>query len=99
VGFACGGYLLLFRFARFGFASLKQGFFWITLAMLLLTAASYFGIQPIMAALKDQFAQQQIVEEVFRERFRTWHGISSILYLIQSLFGVALVVLQGRAKF
>lgn len=98
VGFGCGIYLLIFRLWRFGFAALKQGFFWIVLVMLLLTAASYFGVQPIVLALKDQVAQKEIVESVFRERFRTWHGIASILYLIQSLFGVALVVLQRKLK-
>jgi hypothetical protein len=33
-----------------------------------------------------------------RDRFATWHGVSSALYLVQSLLGIALVVLQERGR-
>ena len=36
---------------------------------------------------------------VFRNRFATWHGVASVLYVIESLLGIALVVLQtGRVE-
>jgi hypothetical protein len=38
------------------------------------------------------------MESVLRDRFAAWHGVSSVLYIIQSLLGAALVVLLGRSK-
>jgi hypothetical protein len=36
------------------------------------------------------------MESVLRDRFMAWHGVASILYLIQSVLGLLLVWLQGR---
>ncbi|MBM3393551.1 MAG: DUF4149 domain-containing protein, partial [Betaproteobacteria bacterium] len=36
-------------------------------------------------------------ESVFRDRFAMWHGVASILFLVQSLLGLMLVLLQRRA--
>ncbi len=38
------------------------------------------------------------MESALRDRFATWHGVSSALYLVQSLLGIVLVVLQERGK-
>ncbi len=95
VGIACAGYLLLYRLVSFGGAALKQAFFWIAAVMLLLTLAGHFGIQPILQGLKDQAASQDVMQSLVRDRFQAWHGISSALYLIQSLLGLALVAKQG----
>ncbi len=38
VGFICGGYLLIFRLARFGGHALRQAAFWLVLLMLVLAA-------------------------------------------------------------
>lgn len=91
LGIAAGGYLLLWRLGRHGFAALKQGYFWIVLVMLLLVLGSHFGIQPVMQALKDQAMPQAVMESAFRDRFAAWHGISSIVYLVVSLLGLILV--------
>ncbi|MDP2829891.1 MAG: DUF4149 domain-containing protein [Sulfuricellaceae bacterium] len=92
IGMASGTYLLLHRIAIFGAATLKQRFFWIVLFMLLLAVAQQFGIQPIMEGLKEQALPKSVMESIFRDRFSRWHGISSIVYLIQSLLGLALVL-------
>jgi len=94
-GLVCGSWLLLFRLNRFGGAVLKQGFFWIVLTMLILTVAQEFGIQPIMQQIKDQAMPKDVMESLFRDRFATWHGISSVVYLIESLLGLALVAKQN----
>ena len=94
VGLVCGGWLLLHRLGRVGVLALKQGFFWIVLLMLLLTVAQHFGIQPILQQLKDQARPHDVMESLFRDRFATWHGISSVIYLIQSLLGLALIAKQ-----
>ncbi|MCB5186905.1 DUF4149 domain-containing protein [Methylobacillus caricis] len=92
VGFASAFYLLLHRLARFGTAALKQGFFWAVFVMLLLTLAGHFGIQPLMAALKAQAMPADVMNSVFASRFKTWHGVSSVAYLIESLLGLVLVL-------
>ncbi len=95
VGLLCGGWLLVFRLSRQGGAAFKQGIFWIVLVMLLLTVAQHFGIQPILQQLKDQAMPKDVMESLFRDRFATWHGISSVVYLIESLLGLALVAKQN----
>ncbi len=98
VGIACAIYLLLFRMVRYGGGVFKQGVFWIVLLMLALVCTGEFGIQPVMAALKEEALPKQVMESVLRDRFAAWHGVSSVLYIIQSLLGAALVVLLGRSK-
>lgn len=98
IGIGCAVYLLAYRAARSGPASLKQGFFWVTFAMLVLVAAGAFGVQAIMEGLRAQALPKEVMESVLRDRFMTWHGVASALYVIQSLLGLALVVLHGRGK-
>ena len=86
-----GSYLLVHRLGKQGFQALKQACFWIVLAMLLLVIGSHFGIQPVMQALKDQAMPQAVMESAFRSRFAAWHGISSVVYLVESLLGLVLV--------
>lgn len=91
VGIIAGGYLLVFRLGRQGFQALKQAYFWIVLVMLLLTLGQHFGIQPVMQALKDQAMPQAVMESAFRSRFTAWHGVSSVVYLVESVLGLILV--------
>jgi hypothetical protein len=62
----------------------------------LLVAAGQFGIQPLMVQLKADAFPRDVMESVMRDRFVAWHGISSILYLVQSLLGLWLVVWSDR---
>ncbi|NWG87019.1 MAG: DUF4149 domain-containing protein [Hydrogenophilaceae bacterium] len=91
VGMVAAAYLLIFRLSRFGGGAFKQAFFWIVVLMLLITLAGRFGIQPILEQLKDQALPQDVMQSLMRDRFQAWHGVSSVLYLIQSLLGLALV--------
>ena len=91
VGIVAGSYLLIHRLGKQGFQALKQAYFWIVLTMLLLVLGQHFGIQPVMQALKDQAMPQAVMESAFRSRFAAWHGVSSIVYLIESLLGLVLV--------
>jgi len=97
IGIGCGIYLLLFRFGVAGLRAFKQAFFWTALVMFLLVLAGKFGVQPILSALKEQALPKQVMESVFRDRFAMWHGVASILFLVQSLLGLMLVLLQRRA--
>jgi len=97
VGLGCAAYLLIFMLLRSGAAVFKRWSFWLVLLMLALTVASLFGIQPLMAHLKAEALPREVMESVLRDRFATWHGISSILYLVQSLLGLLIVVGGGSA--
>ncbi|MEQ1663305.1 MAG: DUF4149 domain-containing protein [Thiobacillus sp.] len=98
IGMVAGSYLLLYRFTRDGAAAFKTLFFWVVLLMLLLTLASHFGIKPILQSLKDQAMPLAVMQSVFADRFRHWHGVSSGVYLIQSAFGLLLVWRAGWAR-
>lgn len=92
VGMFSALYLMMHRIARFGAQALKQGFFWAVVVMLLLTLASHFGLQPLLAQIKMQALPSDVMQSVFRDRFSAWHGVASIAYLVQSLLGVFLVL-------
>jgi len=98
VGMGCGAYLVLYLIFGKGWRALRSGVFWIVLAMLALTAAGHFGVQPLLAQLKADALPRQIMESALRDRFSEWHGVSRVLYLVQSLLGIALVVLQERGR-
>jgi len=94
LGIVCGTWLLLHRLLRSGVGAFRQAFFWIVLIMLLLTLGQQFGIQPVIQQIKDQALPQDVMQSLFRDRFQTWHGLSSAVYLIESLLGLALVAKQ-----
>lgn len=98
IGIGAAVYLLLYRLVRDGGAALKTSFFWVVLVMLALTLAGHFGIQPILQSLKDQAMPLAVMQSVFADRFARWHGVSSILYLIQSVLGLLLVWRAGLAR-
>ena len=96
VGLACAAYLLIFLFVRWGGRFFKSAVFWLVLVMGLMVVASQFGIQPLMAQLKSDALPREVMVSVLRDRFATWHGVSSILYLVQSMLGLWLVVWSKR---
>jgi hypothetical protein len=96
IGLGAAAWLLLFLAVRWGGAVFKRAVFWLVVLMALMVAASQFGIQPLMAQLKADALPREVMESVLRDRFATWHGVSSILFLVQSLLGVWLVVWSGR---
>ncbi|MCE9568934.1 MAG: DUF4149 domain-containing protein [Rhodocyclales bacterium] len=98
VGLASGSYLTLYLLLVKGWRAFQSGVFWIVLLMLALAAAGHFGVQPILAQLKADALPRQVMESALRDRFATWHGVSSALYLVQTLLGIALVVLQERGR-
>lgn len=94
IGIGCALVLLLFRVARFGAAALKQGTFWVVLLMLALILIGEFGVQPVLESLKAQALPKEVMASILRDRFDTWHGVASGLYVIESLLGLVLVVRQ-----
>ena len=91
VGLIAGAYGLLYLLVKDGVRNLKSATFWFILFMLLLTLAGHFGINPILKSLNPNSIPYDMLQGVVRERFDTWHGVYSVLYLVQSILGVALV--------
>lgn len=96
VGIACGMYLLLYRLATRGKSAVREWVFWLIAAMLFITLLLQFAIYPLMAEIKLQGLSPDVMQSSMAPRYRMWHGISSILYLVQSLFGAALVIKSLR---
>lgn len=91
IGIGCAAYLLVHSLFREGVRVFRSASFWLIVVMLLLTLAGHFGIQPILVRLKAEGLPREVMESVVRNRFAAWHGISSVLYLMQSALGLALV--------
>jgi hypothetical protein len=98
IGIVCGVYLLLYRLAISGKAAVREWMFWLVTAMLVITLLLQFGIYPLMADIKLQAHSPDVMQSALAPRFRMWHGISSILYLVESLLGAALVIKSLRKQ-
>lgn len=88
VGMAASIYLLIQRVYQYGTNALKQAFFWIIMFMLLLILISHLGINPLLEKFKLEALPKDVMESVFADRFATWHGISSIAYLLECFLGI-----------
>lgn len=98
LGLGCGAYLLLFMLLRLGAGAMKRLLFWVVVLMLLLAAAQLFGLQPLIAQLRSESVPRELAEAATRSRFATWHGVASVLYLVQSLLGVVLTAGAARGQ-
>lgn len=92
IGIVCALYLLIYQLQQFGRTAIHRRFFRITAVMLLLVLIGQFILQPILAGLKEQALPLDVMQSAFASQFRTWHGVSGILFLIQSLLGIVLVL-------
>ena len=92
VGIVCGAYLLLYRWQAVGKQVLHDRLAQIVVAMLSITLVTHFYIQPLMAALKAQALPYEVMQSTLAIQFKMWHGLSSVLYLLESLLGAWLVI-------
>ena len=96
LGIVCALYLISYQLGTCGRQALRQTSFRLVAIMLALTLILQFGIQPVMADLKAQAFPADIMHTVLAERFRMLHGLSSTLYLAQSLLGAMLILKAER---
>lgn len=94
IGIACAFYLLLHQLQQFGRAALQRNTFRLTAAMLLLVLIGQFVLQPILADLKVQALPLDVMNSAFAAQFKTWHAVSGVLFLLQSLLGIGLVIVS-----
>lgn len=62
----------------------------LVLSMLLCALVSHFGITPLMSELKAQ-APSGIMDDAMRNRFGMLHGVSTLVFAVQSLLAGALI--------
>ena len=62
----------------------------LVLSMLVCALVSHFGITPLMAELKAQ-APSGIMDEAMRSRFGMLHGVSTLVFAVQSLLAGILI--------
>jgi len=91
------GTITLILILGYGFYSEKIKFFkrmlsWLALLLLLILSISFFGINPLLEALKLEAFPKEVMESVFADRFSAWHGIASVAYLIQCFLGIFLLL-------
>lgn len=67
------------------------------LGMLACTLVSHFGLQPLMAALREAAGPSGAMAPDAKMQFGILHGISSAIYLLESLLGVALLLALDSA--
>jgi hypothetical protein len=99
LGLACAFYLLGYLVVTRGSVVLRCAAFWVVGFMLLLTLAGHFGVQPMMSALKAQVSPGDVMQSPLRDQFALWHGVSSVLYLLQSLLGAGLILSRRWSPF
>ncbi len=97
IGLLSGTVLLLAQWFRSGGNKLQNWRLWVLLVMLLIVAVGQFVIQPMMVELK---AAGLVPGSHAAASFGRLHGISSILFMVNSLLGLVLVIvgLGGRSR-
>lgn len=83
--------IMLDRFAPHDVARARKRFPLI-LGMLICTLIGYFALHPFMAALREGAGAGGVMVSEVRTRFAILHGVSSVLYLAESLLAVALML-------
>jgi len=93
IGIGCATLLLLNEFLNAGLGAFKRLVFWLVLLMLSITLIMQFWLQPFIIALRAIGAPVEMLAlPAMMRSFAFWHGISSILYLLESMLGFALVL-------
>ncbi|KZE31493.1 uncharacterized protein DUF4149 [Crenobacter luteus] len=90
VGLVCGTLLMVGTVWQQGIKAFKGAAFWLVFGMLACTLLNHFAVTPIIAGLKTQMSQA--ASGAFGGGFATWHTISSLIYLVQSLMGLVYVL-------
>lgn len=96
VGIVCGIYLLIDVCWRQGFRAVQGAVFWLVFGMLLCTIVNQFSVFPLVSQFKAMASSA--AQGLFGGGFSTWHAISTLIYLVQCLLGLALVLKDGHGR-
>lgn len=97
LGLVCALVLIATLWQRHRMQLASNVVFRLCVAMLVLSSISHLGLQPWMAELKAQALPLPVGESAHAKTFGMLHGISSVLFLLQTLCGIAMVHWQSRA--
>lgn len=92
---AAGALLLMFAWWRRNSGAWPKWQVVTLIVMVLVVAGMQFGLQPVMAGLREEAAAQG---GVLPARFGQLHGISSALYLVVTVLGLALLAAHGHRR-
>ncbi len=98
IGLVCGGLLLLGWILRDRRSAVRDWRLWVVCGMLLITLVGEFGLASRMQALKQEAGAALVHGSDLHRRFSRLHGLSSILFLLNSLMGLALVAAPSRRR-
>lgn len=94
IGVICALALIVIgnRFVKSGIVDYKR-VRWVVAVMLVCVLIGYFALQPFMNSLRmaAQEAGTDLASSPYAKEFGILHGISSAIYLIECLFGIALI--------
>ncbi len=96
----CGSLLLLLvmRAGQAFDARQRKHMLFVIVGMVLCALISHFGIQPYLAALRETAGAGGVMSADIQARFGQLHGISSGIYMVQSVLGVLLVLKLHHAR-
>ena len=88
---ACAALLLVLLQMKMDELAPRRTLLALALAILLGTLVVHFGVQPMMGALREAAGSGGVMESAQKSRFGMLHGISSMVYLVQSVLAGVLV--------
>ncbi|QZA82494.1 DUF4149 domain-containing protein [Deefgea piscis] len=89
IGIVAGLFLAVWQIWFNGLSAFKSLRLWLILSMLLCTLINQFAIFPLIAELKPVVSNA--AEGMFGGGLAQWHTISSLIYLMQSIFGLVYI--------
>ncbi len=92
IGLVSGAVLLIEAYIRLQSSVVKQSYFWIIIAMLVLILIGQYGIQPLLAKMKTDALPSPVMASPYASQFAAWHGVAGAVYLLECLLGIALVL-------
>jgi hypothetical protein len=95
VGIVAAVYLLLWYVWTVGLRAFRAAPLWLVLGMLVCTLVNQFALFPLIAQVKP--AVSQATEGMFGGGLSSWHTISSLIYLVQSVLGL-IYIWRGDGK-
>nr|MBL8456154.1 DUF4149 domain-containing protein [Zoogloeaceae bacterium] len=91
IGIGCAAWILLHAYAVHRGAMFRNRIVGVVMLMLVASLATQFWIQPLMVQMKLEVLPLEVMVSPLAERFARWHGISSLIYVAQSVLGLILV--------
>jgi hypothetical protein len=96
LGMGSAVYLLIYRLCLSGHAAWRRNEFRLVLLMLIPVLIGQFVIQPILADLKLMALPLDVMNSAFAAQFKTWHAVAGTIFLVQSLLGIGLILVNHK---